>query len=78
MRALMVGTHTPADCRSASFTFVVQLEFAGLKDTEATFHDKMRLMGQIRTHYGLPWSAPAAAAATSAAAAAEPPGRKEE
>ncbi|GAB4819331.1 hypothetical protein N2152v2_006377 [Parachlorella kessleri] len=30
------------------------LEFAGLKDTRATFNDKMRLMAQIRSYYGLP------------------------
>ena len=32
----------------------LQLEFAGLKDTRATFNDKMRLMAQIRGYYGLP------------------------
>lgn len=31
-----------------------QLEFAGLKDTSANYHDKMRFMAEIRAAHGLP------------------------
>lgn len=37
---------------------LLQLEFAGLKDTRATYQDKVRIMQQLRSHYNLPYHAP--------------------